>query len=243
MPLFCRRATAIIAVSAATRQDLVTHYGLNAAKIRVIHEAAAPHFRPPFAEDIARVRQRYDLPDRFLIHLGTIEPRKNLDRLVDALHIVRRTEPDLGLILVGSRGWLTEGFFRRLASEGLENIVRPLGWVPDGDLPAVIGAAALGVQPSLYEGFGLPILEQMGCDQVVAASNRGSHPEVGGEAAAYFDPDDTEEMAATIGRLLANRDEYAARVALGRVQAARFSWARAAGETAQLYDELLAEDE
>jgi alpha-1,3-rhamnosyl/mannosyltransferase len=114
-----------------------------------------------------------------------------------------------------------------------------LGWVPDEDLPAVIGAAALAVQPSRYEGFGLPILEHMACGQVVAASHSSSHPEVGGEAAAYFDPADAEEMAAVIGRLLADRDEYRQRQALGLAQAARFSWERAARETAAVYDRLL----
>ncbi len=119
-------------------------------------------------------------------------------------------------------------------------MVRPLGWVPDEDLPAVIGAAALAVQPSLYEGFGLPILEHMACGQVVAASNSSSHPEVGGQAAAYYNPTDTEEMAAVIGRLLTDRDEYRRRQDLGLEQAARFSWDRAASETAAVYDRLLA---
>jgi alpha-1,3-rhamnosyl/mannosyltransferase len=111
--------------------------------------------------------------------------------------------------------------------------------VPDGDLPAVIGAAALAVQPSLYEGFGLPILEHMACGQVVAASNSSSHPEVGGEAAAYFDPTDVEEMVAVISRLLDDREEYDHRRELGLEQAARFSWDRAARETEAVYDRLL----
>jgi glycosyltransferase involved in cell wall biosynthesis len=114
-----------------------------------------------------------------------------------------------------------------------------LGWVPDEDLPAVIGAAALAVQPSLYEGFGLPILEHMACGQVVAASSGSSHPEVGGQAAAYFVPEDTAEMAATIGRLLTNPAEYQQRRRLSLEQAAKFSWQRAARETIAVYDQLL----
>lgn len=160
-------------------------------------------------------------------------------RLLDAFQILRRSFPDLHLLLAGARGWLDEELFARIDAEGLGDVVRPLGWVPDDDLPAIIGAAALAVQPSLYEGFGLPILEHMACGQVVAASDSSSHPEVGGAAAAYFDPTDSQAMAAVIARLLAGGDEYAHRRALGLAQAAQFSWARAAAETEAIYDRLL----
>ncbi len=236
MPLYCRRATAIIAVSEASKRDLVKFYGVDPAKVTVVYEAAANHFQPPTPARIAHARQQYHLPERFLLHLGTIEPRKNLMRLLDVFQILRRSFPDLHLLLAGGRGWLYDDFFARIAADGLSDVVRPLGWVPDEDLPAVIGAAALAVQPSLYEGFGLPLLEHMACGQVVAASHSSSHPEVGGAAAAYFDPADVEEMAAVIGRLLRDRDEYKQRRALGLEQAARFSWARAARETEAVYD-------
>jgi glycosyltransferase involved in cell wall biosynthesis len=239
MPIFCRRATAIIAVSQATKHDIVAHYGIDPAKIHVVYEAAAPNFRPPSDAQIDVVRRRYDLPERYLIHLSTIEPRKNLYRLLEALQVLRRSFPGLGLILAGSRGWLYDDLFAFIEAEGLQEAVRPLGWVPDKDLPAVIAGASLAVQPSLYEGFGLPILEHMACGQVVAASNSSSHPEVGGEAAAYFDPVDGDEMVSVIGRLLTNRDEYEHRRQLGLAQASAFSWERAAVETIAVYDRLL----
>lgn len=240
MPVYCRHATAIIAVSEATKRDLVKLYGVDPSKVTVVYEAASTHFRQPSPARIDAVRQTYDLPERFLIHLGTIEPRKNLTRLLDAFQILRQSFPDLHLVLAGARGWLYDDFFARIDSEGLSDVVRPLGWVPDDHLPAVIAAASLAVQPSLYEGFGLPILEHMACGQVVAASSSGAHPEVGGDAAAYFDPLDVAAMAAVIGRLLSDRDEYAARQALGLAQATRFSWERAAQETAVVYDHVLA---
>jgi alpha-1,3-rhamnosyl/mannosyltransferase len=112
--------------------------------------------------------------------------------------------------------------------------------VPDEDLPAVLAAADLAVQPSLYEGFGLPILEHMASGQVVAAGKTASHPEVGGEAAAYFDPTDVAEMTAVILRLLENKDEYTKRRELGLIQASKFSWQRAARETRAVYNQLLA---
>ncbi len=239
MPLFCRRAEAIIAVSQASKRDIVRHYGVDPAKIHVVYEAAADHFRPPDAAKIAQVRQAYRLPEQFLIHLSTIEPRKNLSRLLDALLALRRDFPALRLVLAGGKGWLFDDFFAKIAALGLQDVVIPLGWVPDDDLPAVLAAADLAVQPSLYEGFGLPILEHMACGQVVAASSSSSHPEVGGEAAAYFDPQNVEEMTAVLHRLLTDKEEYRHRQQLGLAQAAQFSWARAAKETIAIYDQLL----
>jgi glycosyltransferase involved in cell wall biosynthesis len=240
MPLYCRRADAIIAVSQASKRDIVQHYGVDPAKIRVVFEAASSQFRPPPPARIAQVRQTYGLPDHFLVHLGTIEPRKNLSRLLDAFQALRQRHPGLCLVLAGGKGWLYEGFFARIEAEGLGNVVLPLGWVPDEDLPAVIAAAELAVQPSLYEGFGLPILEEMACGQVVAASNSSSHPEVGGDAAVYFDPSNVDEMVDAIGRLLSDREESLYRQQLGLAQASKFSWQRAARETAAVYDQLLA---
>lgn len=242
MPLYCRRAAAIITVSEASKRDIVAHYGVAPAKIHVVYEAAAPHFQPPPSQKIAQVRRQYGLPEQFLVHLGTIEPRKNLGRLLDALKILRRDFPKLALVLAGGKGWLYDDFFAKIEREGLAQVVKPLGWVPDDDLPAVLAAARLGVQPSLYEGFGLPILEQMASGQGVAASRASSHPEVGGEAAAYFAPDDAAEMAAVIGRLLRDQEEYQRRRQLGLEQAKKFSWQRAARETLAIYDQLVQHD-
>ena len=239
MPLFCRRADKIIAVSQATKRDIVQHYGIDPAKIAVVYEAASPLFQPPPPTRVISVKQTYNLPERYLIHLSTIEPRKNLSTLLDSLLQLRQRFPNLALVLVGGRGWLYDDFFAKIERLGLQKAVIELGWVEDEDLPAVLAGADLAVQPSLYEGFGLPILEHMAVGQVVAASNRSSHPEVGGEAAAYFDPENVAEITAVITRLLTHRDEYHHRQQLGYEQAAQFSWQRAAAETIAIYDELL----
>lgn len=239
MPLYCRRADAIIAVSQASKRDIVHHYGVDPAKIHVVYEAAASQFQPLPPAKIAQVRQTYNLPEQFLLHLSTIEPRKNLSRLLDALLALRRLFPHLRLVLAGGKGWLYDDFFAKIEALGLQDAVISLGWVPDDDLPAILAAADLGVQPSLYEGFGLPILEHMACGQVVAASHASSHPEVGGEAAAYFDPENVAEMTAVIRRLLTDKEEYRHRQQLGLAQAAQFSWQRAAQETIAIYDQLL----
>ena len=240
MPLFCRRADAIIAVSQATRQDLVRQYHIPPAKIHVVYEAASSHFHPLPPAQITSIRQTYALPDKFLLHLSTIEPRKNLNRLLDALSALRRTFPDLCLVLAGGKGWLYDDFFAKIEADGLQSAVQVLGWIPDADLPGILAAADLAVQPSLYEGFGLPILESMACGQVVAASRCSSHPEVGGEAAVYFDPTNVAEMTAVIAQLLTDREEYRYRQQLSQQQAAQFSWSRAAQETLAVYDQLLA---
>ncbi len=239
MPLYCRRADAIIAISQATKQDIVKLYDVDPAKIHVVYEAPSSLFKPVSPTRVAHVKQTYQLPNRFLVHLSTIEPRKNLSRLLDALKALRQLLPDLSLVLVGGKGWLYEEFFAKIERDNLQDAVCLPGWVPDADLPAILAAADLAVQPSLYEGFGLPILEHMACGQVVAASHTSSHPEVGGEAAAYFDPANVAEMTAVIHRLLTDNDEYQHRQQLGFAQAARFSWARAAQETMIVYDQLL----
>lgn len=239
MPIFCRRATAIIAVSNATRTDIVDNYGIDPDKIHVVYEAAADHFKPQKSDEIDRVRKKYRLPDRYLIHTGTIEPRKNLERMLDSLKILKKSYPTLSLVLAGGKGWLTQNFYVKIESSGLSDSVLLLDWVPDSDLPAVICGAKLAVQPSLYEGFGLPVLEHMACGQVVASSSRGSLPEVGGKAAAYFDPEDVNQMVAVISRLLNDDGERAHRRELGLRQANQFSWGRAAQETREIYNQLL----
>ncbi|MBC7222825.1 MAG: glycosyltransferase family 4 protein [Anaerolineae bacterium] len=239
MPLYVRRADAVIAVSEATRQDLVRHYRVPPEKVRVIHEAAAPHFRPAAPEAVAQVRRRYGLPPRFALTVGTIEPRKNLPRLFRALAPLRGAER-IPLVVAGGKGWLYEETFRTVARLGLEDQVSFLGYVPEEDLPALYTAADLFVLPSLYEGFGLPVLEAMSCGAPVACSQAASLQEVAGDAARYFDPHDPEAMAEAIWALWADADLRAHLREQGLRRAAAFSWERAAHETLALYDALLA---
>ncbi len=239
MPLFCKRATAIVTVSNSTKNDIVKYYKIPAEKIHVIPEAAAEHFHQPSPSKIAEVKEKYELPADYLLHIGTIEPRKNLDRLVDVLLELRNSgHPNLTLVLAGAKGWLYEDFFARLEAENLKSIVISPGWIDDGDLPGLIAGARLGVQPSLYEGFGLPILEHMACGQVVASSNRSSLPEVGGDAAVYFDPEDVSDMVNVIDSILTDPKTYEARQKLSLEQAKRFSWEKTATATIELYDKI-----
>ncbi|GAB4535434.1 MAG: glycosyltransferase family 1 protein [Anaerolineae bacterium] len=239
MPLYCQRASAIIAVSQATKEDLVHCYGVSPAKISVVHEAAAPHFRQASPAQIVAARARYGLPDNYLLHVGTIEPRKNLSRLLEALHRLRTSGQEMALVLVGHKGWLYRGFFQRLEELALGDAVVMPGYVPDADLAAIYSGARLVVVPSLYEGFGLPILEAMACGAPVASSNTSSLPEVGGDAARYFDPGDVEAMADTILSVWRDEDLRESMSQEGLARAGGFSWARAARETMAIYEQVL----
>jgi glycosyltransferase involved in cell wall biosynthesis len=239
MPLFCRRASAIIAVSEATKHDLVRLYGLEPARVHVVHEAAAPHFQPAPPAEIERVRTRYRLPDAYLLHVGTVEPRKNLSRLLEALHRLKSGGEAVRLVLVGGKGWLYESFFRRLEELALGDAVCLPGYVPDADLPALYSGARLVAVPSLYEGFGLPVLEAMACGVPVACSNVSSLPEVGGDAARYFDPADVETMAETLGAIWRDEGVRQEMQQRGLARAAQFSWTRAAEETMAVYEQAM----
>ncbi len=238
MPLYCRRANAIIAVSQATKRDLVRIYGIDPAKITVVHEAAAPQFLPASPAQIAWGRARYRLPAQYLLHVGTIEPRKNLNRLLEVVHRLREGGEDVYLVIVGSKGWLYQGFFQRLEELDLSDAVQLPGYIPDADLPVVYSGASLVVVPSLYEGFGLPVLEAMACGVPVVCSNVSSLPEVGADAVHYFDPTNVPAMTdavLTVWRDEALRETMRQR---GLTRAAQFSWARVAEETVAVYEEV-----
>jgi len=239
MPLYCHRATHIIAISKCTRRDLIAAYGLSPEKVTVVYEAATPRFRPQPPEAVTAVRARYDLPDRYLLFVGTIEPRKNLTRLLTAFETVHAEGLTDGLVIVGKRGWLYQDFFTRLEASPARDAVLLLGYAPDEDLPAIYAGAQALVLPSLYEGFGLPVLEAMACGTPVACSNTSSIPEVAGDTALHFDPNDVEFVTDALRRLLSDAALCAALRQRGFEQAAKFSWGRVAAETEAVYDVML----
>ncbi len=240
MPLYCRRADAVITVSESSKRDIVTHYGLDPAKVTVVYEAAAPEFAPASLARVDEVRRRYGLPDRYLIHVGTIEPRKNLTRLVEALQRLRDEGLTIPLVVAGGKGWLYDEFFRRLEELEMRDTVHFPGYVPSADLPALYSGATAAVMSSVYEGFGLPVLEAMACGTPVVSSQASSLPEFGGEAARYFDPYDVEAMAATIGTVWSDGELRGEMRQRGLAQAAKFSWEQAAEETLAVYASIVA---
>jgi len=239
VPLYCRRVDHIIAISDCTRRDLIAAYDIAPDKITVIHEAADPRFRPQPSETIEAVRTRYDLPERYLLFVGTIEPRKNLSRLLVVFETLYAEGLTDALVIVGKRGWLYGDLFARLERSPVQDKVILPGYVPDDDLPAVYAGAQALAFPSLYEGFGLPVLEAMACGTPVACSDTSSLPEVAGDAALCFDPSDAADIAGALRRLLSDKELCEALRQRGFEQASRFSWRRVAAETKAVYDAVL----
>ena len=239
MPRMLRAADAVIAVSHATARDAVRWYGVDAARLHVIHEGVEARFRPVGAEEVERVRAAYGLPERFIVHVGTIEPRKNLLTLLEAYRLLRAQGTDCPLVMVGKRGWQSAPFYDARREWGMEPHVRLLGAIPDDDLVAIYSAAEVLVAPSLYEGFGLPVLEAMACGTPVVCSNSASLPEVAGDAALLVAAMDVKGLAIAVRSVLDDKVLRQDLRAKGLRRAAAFTWERAAHETLRLYRQLL----
>lgn len=239
IPYFLRRADAIIAVSECTKRDAVRLYNIASEKIVVIYEGVNPALHPITDPNrLADVRTRYAQQQPFILLVSTIEPRKNINALVDALKILRARGLPHRLLIAGRKGWLYQPIFDHVKQTGMNDAVDFLDFVPDDDLPVLLSACEAFVFPSLYEGFGLPPLEAMACGAPVICSNTSSLPEVVGDAALLVNPRDVGELANAIERVITDnhlRDELRAK---GLAQARKFSWARAAQETLQVYRQV-----
>jgi O-antigen biosynthesis alpha-1,3-mannosyltransferase len=224
----------IIADSAATRHDIVKHFSLRAERISVVPLAADRSFRPLPAEEIQKVLSDWNLAQHgYLLFLGTLEPRKNLLRLLQAVELAgNRIGP---LVIAGADGWGSDEVARRIERLQGAGRVSYLGYVPDGARPALINGARGFVYPSLYEGFGLPVLEAMACGVPVLASNVSSLPEVVGDGGVLVDPCDVDAIAGGMVQLWqdeALRKELSRR---GLERACGFSWERTANQTLSAY--------
>jgi glycosyltransferase involved in cell wall biosynthesis len=236
--LSLRRARRVLAVSESTKRDLVRYYGLSPAKVDVVYNGVDGAFRPLPADQVAAFRRRAGLPDRFMLFVGTLEPRKNVVRLIEAYARLPKERPPL--VLVGGKGWLYEQIFAQVEALNLSSQVHFAGYVLAQDLPLWYNAADLFVYPSLYEGFGLPPLEAMACGTAVITSTASSLPEVVGKAGLAVDPTDTEALAAAMGQMLTARDLREQMQAEGLAQAQKFTWARTAQCTVGSYRRALA---
>lgn len=235
--LSVQRARRVIAVSESTKRDVVHYYGIPPDRVDVIYHGVDAQFQPLPAADVAAFRAGQGLPERFLLFVGTLEPRKNVAHLLQAY--ARLPGPRPPLVLVGGKGWLYDEIFARVETLGLAGEVRFAGYVPAGDLPWWYNAAELFVYPSLYEGFGLPVLEAMACGVPVVCSDVSSLPEVAGDAALLVDPLDTNDLAEAMTCALEEADLRQGMIAKGLAQAARFSWERAARQLVDTFDALL----
>jgi len=235
--LAARQADHIIAVSQSTKRDTVQMLGVPEDKITVIYEAAHPLFAPVTdTTRLTRVRERYHLPENFILFVSTVEPRKNLPTLLRAFRRLRdHYKSDAVLAIAGNRGWLFEQVDQVVAELNLESAVRFLGSVPNEELVYLYNAAKLFVLPSFYEGFGLPPLEAMACGTPVIVSNVSSLPEVVGDAGMLVPPEDVEALTVALWRVLSDENLRNEMRIKGLKRAATFSWKRAAQETLAVY--------
>ena len=234
VPRSIRRAQALIAVSQNTAEDLRDLFGVDEADITVVHHGVADRFRPLPPEDLEEPRRRLDLPDRYVLFLSTVEPRKNLLTLLDAWAMLPRGRPPL--VVAGGFGWRCEA--EQAAMARLGSGVVHLGEVAPADLPAVYNLAACLAHPAWYEGFGMTVLEAMACGTPVIAANTSSLPEVTGDAGLDVPPGDAEAWRAALERVLHEPGLAADLRRRGILRAAEFTWARAASGTWDVLERL-----
>ncbi len=240
IPAIVRRAAAIITVSQHAKHEIVAGLHVPPEKVHVIYEAAAPQYRViNDAVELDRVRNRYALTRPFVLYVGTIEPRKNLTRLVTAFARARHHCPDLELVLVGQLGWKYGSLLKAIEDLKLGHAVRRLGYLPNEDLPALYNLARALAFPSLYEGFGLPVVEAMACGTPVLTSNGSSLAEIAAQASYLIDPLDVDDIGHGLMRLTTDDDLRARLREAGLTRSAQFSWQRAAEETVRVYDAVV----
>lgn len=231
------RAARVIAVSQATARDVAALYGVAPARLTVIPSGIPPHMRQLSEDDprAAEARARYRLPARYVLFLGTLEPRKNLTGLLDAYTRVRDAELPHALVLAGVRGWIPDTFFDRVRAHPYARDIRFTGFIEDADKPAVYGLAELFVYPSYYEGFGFPPLEALACGTPVVTSATSAMPEIAGPWAALVNPADPGELAEVMIDRLRTPTPVPAHVS-AEIRT-RYSWERAGSETLRVLRE------
>ncbi|MCI0399306.1 MAG: glycosyltransferase family 4 protein [Chloroflexi bacterium] len=244
LPMVARRAAAVITVSHSARQDLIRVLDLPAEKVHVIYEAAPAHFAPVNDQaELERLRRKYGLPEAFLLYVGTLEPRKNLSRLLQAFQRFRQQGFPHRLVMAGPWGWHMEGFGREIEALGLRDAIQFLGYIPTEDLPGLYSLTTLFVFPSLYEGFGLPPLEAMACGAPVLSSDNSSLAEICDGAAYLVDPRSVDSIAEGLRRVVADDALRADLRCRGLERAGEFSWDRAAQETLAVYQQVAGQKE
>lgn len=233
VPRSLQRATMVLADSQATRMDLIHQLGVDPERVVVVYPGVAPRFRPIPKQEVEPTRQRLGLPTEFLLFVGTLEPRKNIVRLIEAIKLLSSPIP---LVIAGRKGWLYEEIFSAVERLHLTDVVCFLDFVDDADLPALYNLARAFVYPSLYEGFGLPVLEALACGTPVVTATVSSLPEVAGEAAILVDPRNSAAIAAGIQQAL---DDTARLRVVAPRQAQRFTWEQSARTLLDCYQRAM----
>jgi glycosyltransferase involved in cell wall biosynthesis len=242
VPSSVARADFVVADSQATKSDLVELYGVSESKVSVLLSGVGSRFkRENDASVLLTTRIRYKIGmSPYIFSVGTVQPRKNYGRLIQALALLRVSGYDIDLVIAGGRGWLEDPIYATINTTGMQDHVHFIGFADEADLPALYSAAYCCALPSLYEGFGLPILEAMACGTPVITSNISSLPEVAGDAAIMVDPYDLDAITDAIKRLLDDTSLYQAYVQKGYERAKQFTWDNSARQLREIYAKLLA---
>ena len=235
-----QKAAQILTLSEFSRRDIIETYAVDPERVSVTPPAAPSHFAPVANEtELRRIRTIYGIQRDYILALGSIQPRKNLVRLINAYVTLRRAKPDSQtpqLVLAGKRGWLEQETMRAANESDARQDILFIGHVPDEDLPALYSGARCFAYPSFFEGFGLPVLEAMQCGTPVIAGNRTSLPEVTGDAAVLCDPFDELAIANALESVVENPDYRTELRLKGLERAASFSWRTTARLTLQTYE-------
>lgn len=242
LPQAVRSVDAVITISQHSKNDLEKYIKIPGSKITVTPLAAGAKFRVLSEAEIAPALERAGVARPYILYVGSVEPRKNLLRLLDAYREVRRWSESWKLVIVGARNyWKSSPVAQKVKELGLEGQVKFTGYIPDEDLPALYNAADLFCFPSLYEGFGLPVLEAMACGTPVVTANSSSLPEVAGDAALLVDPYNVAEIAAAMRRILEDPALAAELRQRGLERAKQFTWEKTARQTIAVYEKVLGE--
>ncbi len=241
LPLYCKKADRVIAVSNQVEDEILKYIKVNSNKIITIHEAYNKIFHPIKEQAVLRkIKTQYNLPDNFILYVGDIFPSKNFGRLLKAYNELQKIHP-IKLVVVGRERWKFEQDFSLIQDFNLEDKIIFTGHIPQTDLPAFYNLAKLFVFPSLDEGFGLPLVEAMACGCPVVASKTGALPEIGGDGAYYIDPYNIEEITNGMYRVLANDNLKNELIKKGFQQSHKFSWEKNVQNTLSMIYEVLDE--
>jgi glycosyltransferase involved in cell wall biosynthesis len=238
IPRLVHYSDKIISDSQQTKKDIISCYHVPEDKISVIYLGASDEFKQLDARTIEVIRKKYNLNKPFILFVGNLEPRKNIPSLIRAFSRCREKNPDLELVIAGSRGWMFGEVFTTITELQLEKTVKILDYVPHGDLPALYNAASIFVYIPFYEGFGLPPLEAMQCGVPVITSNTSSLPEIMGDGGIMVDPLDIQGIENKINLLLTDEDARRENIRYNLMQCQKFSWERCAQQTMEVYQEV-----
>lgn len=240
------KASAVLTISQYSKNDILKRYGKPESAVHVTYPGLTMPTQKKDPSTTIDIFKKYSLPKRFILSVGTIQPRKNYEKLIEAFSIFLKADPeksgDIDLVIIGKKGWLFEGILRASETHGVSAKVKFLDFVPDRELPTFYRSATCFALPSLYEGFGLPVLEAMANECPVVVSHVSSLPEIAGDAGIYVDPNNPSDIASGLATAVRQRNQAAgkSRVQLGLRQVQRFTWEKAAKQTLRVLEQVAA---